>query len=105
MKPGRAFLSAVPVTSALRSCTAFVSVVSHFRFALVPVLVHRLVSPCAPVGQFVHSHRRLIVVESTTQESRRPKRLVLNVGQDRLAASKWMPCGIWREVRRGGHLA
>lgn len=105
MKPGRTLLSVVPVTSALRSCAAFISVVSHFRFALVPVHVHRLVSPCAPVGQFVQSCRRLVVVEGTTQEPRRAKGLTLSVGQDRRAASEWMPCGIRREVRGGGYLA
>lgn len=105
MKPGRAFLPAFPPSPALRSRAAFVPVVSHLRFALVPVLVHRLFSPCAPFGQFVQSYRRRVVVDGTTQESRRPKKLSLNVGQDRRPASEWMPCCIRREVRRGGPVA
>lgn len=105
MKPGRAFVCAVPVSSALRSCTAFVSDAFHFRFAFAPVLVHFLFSPCAPAGQFVQSPCGLAVVEGEVHESKRSKRLSLDVGQDRLAASKWMPCGIWREVRYAGRLA
>jgi hypothetical protein len=88
----------LPVSLALRSRAAFVSNASHFCFVLVPVLVHLLVGPCAAVGQFVQ-------LTDWRTEAKRAERLALNVGQDRLAASEWMPCGTQREVRRGGHLA
>lgn len=105
MNPARTSVPAVPGPLALRSCSAFVSDAFHVRFARVPVLVHFLFSLCAPASQFVQSTCGVAVVDGEEHAPERPKRLSLNVGQDRLAASKWMPCGIWREVRRGGHLA
>lgn len=98
MKPARAFCIGLPVSLALRSYAALVSDASHFRFAIVPVLVHRLVDPCAAVGRFVQS-------TDWPAHLKKPERLSLYVGQDRLAASKWIPCGIRREVRHGGRVA
>jgi hypothetical protein len=101
MKPARAFVSGVSVPLVFRPCAAFVSDASHIRFSVVPVLVHRLVSPCASFGHFVQSRYGLAVVEGERQESKRSKRLSLNVGQDRRPASERMPLGMRREVRHG----
>jgi hypothetical protein len=105
MKPARAFVSGVSVPFAFRPCAAFVSDAFHIRFALVPVLVHCSVSPCASFGHFVQSHDGVAVVEGETQEPKRSKRLSLNVGEDRRPASEWMPCGMRREVRHGEPVA
>ena len=91
------YVIGLPVSLTLRSRAAFVSDASHFCSARVPVLIHRLVSSCAAVGQFVE-------LTDGPAKSKRPKRLPLNVGQDRLAASEWMPCSIRREVRRVGRV-